>query len=76
MSINCMIVQIWEVKRVACYARAVASMVATPLRVVSQRLVNNQPGAGVHEVCPRLPLFAGRFLLHFMTDNHSASSSS
>ena len=38
--VNCMIVQIWEVKRVACYARAetfteavasVASMVATPL---------------------------------------------
>ena len=37
--VNCMIVQIWEVKRVACYARAetfteavasVASMVATP----------------------------------------------
>ena len=38
--VNCMIVQIWEVKRVACCARAetfteavasVASMVATPL---------------------------------------------
>ena len=35
--VNCMIVRIWEVKRVACYARAetfteaVASVVATPL---------------------------------------------
>ena len=37
--VNCMIVQIWEIKRVACYARAetfteaVASMVATPLAI-------------------------------------------
>ena len=41
--VNCMIVRIWEVKRVACYGRAetfteavasVASMIATPLRGV------------------------------------------
>ena len=41
--VNCMIVRIWEVKRVACYARAetfteavasVASMVATPLPIL------------------------------------------
>ena len=40
MIVNCMIIQIWEVKRVACYARAetfteavasVVSMAATPL---------------------------------------------
>ena len=40
--VNCMIVRIWEVKRVACYARAetfteavalVASMVAMPLPI-------------------------------------------
>ena len=40
--VNCVIIQIWEDKRVACYARAetfteavasVASMVATPLQI-------------------------------------------
>ena len=46
--VNCMIVQIWQVKGVACYARAesfteavasVASMVATPLHCKGHTIV-------------------------------------